>query len=227
MDLIIRIIDKLNLNNDRDLLIALLMLLCHNGLLRSGELFSGIQVKHIVWDLTDNCFTLQLNRSKRNRSGGPEMIMVPDYAGISAYKILRVWFDRHDLWNQPDSFIIPRIGSRRNKSKHIGRVKLDFTVNGSIYTWRTWIAKACVSIGLDPSKYSGHSFRAGGATDLFTARVPFDIIKKMGRWKSDSSCRRYYRDDLDIADAVSKAFGMALTRQVVDFNNRIDRLMGV
>jgi hypothetical protein len=61
---------------------------------------------------------------------------------------------------------------------------------------------------LDSSLYSGHSFRAGGATDLFTSRVPYNIIKKFGRWKSDAALK-YYRDDMDVATTVSYAFGKA------------------
>ena len=58
---------------------------------------------------------------------------------------------------------------------------------------------------MDSTRYSGHSLRAGGATDLFVARVPYYIIKKMGRWKSDAAML-YYRDDEDIRDAVTEAF---------------------
>lgn len=62
-------------------------------------------------------------------------------------------------------------------------------------------------IGLNPELYSGHSLRAGGATDLFVAKVPYPIIKKAGRWKSDAALL-YYRDEEDVAQVVTKAFEM-------------------
>ncbi len=71
--------------------------------------------------------------------------------------------------------------------------------------FRKLIKLAVASIGLDPSKFSGHSLRSGGATDLFEARVPYHIIKKMGRWKSDAAMR-YYRSEEDVLKAVRKAF---------------------
>jgi hypothetical protein len=231
LELIIRIINILNLNNDEELLFALCMLLCHNGLFRSAELFSGLQVKRFIWNHRDKSVTIQLDRSKRNQAGGPQFILISDYNGLSSYKLLVEWFDRHNLWLQPESYVIPRIisisnNNYRKETFKPRRIKLDFSMSGSIYWWRRWIGKGCTMIGLDPQYYSGHSFRAGGATDLFTARVPFHIIKKMGRWKSDSSCMRYYRDDIDIAEAVAVAFGNACSNEVININNRNSR-MGV
>ena len=34
--------------------------------------------------------------------------------------------------------------------------------------------------GYSPLSYSGHSMRAGGATDLFNAGVAYPVIKKFG-----------------------------------------------
>lgn len=45
-------------------------------------------------------------------------------------------------------------------------------------------------LGLDQSKFSGHSFRRGGAQSLADAGVAPDVIKTMGRWSSD--CYQLY-----------------------------------
>ena len=55
--------------------------------------------------------------------------------------------------------------------------------------------------------YSGHSLRAGGGTDLFVARVPYYLIKKIGHWKSDAAMV-YYRSEEDVCHAVSMAFSL-------------------
>ena len=39
-------------------------------------------------------------------------------------------------------------------------------------------------LGLDPSKFAGHSFRRGGATWAYSVGVPMDIIRIIGDWKS-------------------------------------------
>jgi hypothetical protein len=60
------------------------------------------------------------------------------------------------------------------------------------------IIKSSVSaLGLDPNRFSGHSLRAGGATDLFTSRISYWVIKKMGRWTSDDALK-YYRSEEDV-----------------------------
>ena len=70
---------------------------------------------------------------------------------------------------------------------------------------RKKIKKAVESIGLTGKDYSGHSLRAGGATDLFNMKVPFYVVKKMGRWKSNVALI-YFRDVDNIGKVVGKAF---------------------
>ena len=87
-----------------------------------------------------------------------------------------------------------------------GSGQYDFGKTASISWWRRKI-KFCVKVlGLDPTFYSGHSLRAGGATDLFVQRVPYYLIKRMGRWKSDAAML-YYRSEEDVRTAVARAFG--------------------
>ena len=106
------------------------------------------------------------------------------------------WFNEQNLWTQHSTHIFP-------------------SARGDVFYFNKTMSQDCLrhiialrtnSIGLDPSKYSGHSMRAGGATDLFIMRVPYYIIKKMGRWVSDAALV-YYRDDDDVILAVTEAFG--------------------
>ena len=53
------------------------------------------------------------------------------------------------------------------------------------------------TIGLDPSKFSNHSFRSGGATSAANLNVPDRLFKVHGRWKSDSAKDGYVRDKVD------------------------------
>ena len=48
------------------------------------------------------------------------------------------------------------------------------------------LRKAVAVTGLQPEKYAGHSFRIGATTTTAVCRVPVDIIKTLGRWKSQA-----------------------------------------
>ena len=82
----------------------------------------------------------------------------------------------------------------------------------SHHWWRKIVKWYCGKVGLDDRYYSGHSLKAGGATDLFVARVPCYIIKKMGRWKSEAAML-YYRCDEDVEHAVAEAVAKLLVME--------------
>ena len=48
------------------------------------------------------------------------------------------------------------------------------------------LASVASTAGLDPSRISGHSLRAGGATIAFQANIPEELIKRLGDWRSDA-----------------------------------------
>jgi hypothetical protein len=188
-----------------DLQVAMAMSLCHNSLMRSGELLSGLTVDDFEWDFKDRAVTIHLYRTKAHRRGGPQQIRVVDFAAAcSGFKLLETWFDMWDLWSNPHAQVLPRV-SRRKRSG----AEFDFTHPATARWWKKAIGEQLTRIGVDPQYYSGHSFRAGGATDLFVAQVPYNIIKKMGRWRSDAALK-YHRDDLDVASVVATAFGHRL-----------------
>ena len=45
-------------------------------------------------------------------------------------------------------------------------------------------------IGLNPEEFSTHSFRRGGTSYAFRSKVPVELIKMHGDWKSD--CYQQY-----------------------------------
>ena len=48
-----------------------------------------------------------------------------------------------------------------------------------------WLKKTLVAAGMDPSKFSGHSFRIGAASVAAARGVEDSTIQTLGRWKSD------------------------------------------
>jgi integrase len=197
LDLIERIIVELDLGFDPQLLLATILATGHDGLFRLGELCSGIRASEVTWWVHRKGFTVSLFRTKTHRSSGAIGVDVGDHASpFSAVKLLRLWWDHRGLDKRPDAFVFPSI-KRRNVCEEAGSVTADWV--------RKIIKESVASLGLDPARFSGHSLRAGGATDLFVARVPYFLIKKMGRWKSDAAML-YYRSEDDVNAAVQAAF---------------------
>ncbi len=61
--------------------------------------------------------------------------------------------------------------------------------------FQSMIKTSVEKIGLQPHSYSSHSFRRGGATTAFRAKVPPELIQLQGDWASDAY-KRYLHYDL-------------------------------
>jgi hypothetical protein len=81
---------------------------------------------------------------------------------------------------------------------------------------RTFVAALrydLAQLGMDPRRYCGHSFRAGGATDLFSSGLMTHAeVMTMGRWKTLAAALIYFRADLSAALKSARVFGLATSR---------------
>lgn len=85
-----------------------------------------------------------------------------------------------------DPFFIFENGQYLTKSAFVNQIKLFLSLTG-----------------IDPSKYSAHSLRAGGATDAALSGLQDWEIKQLGRWSS-STYQRYIRIPLHSRASMSK-----------------------
>lgn len=194
---------KLDLSNRHDFLVAVMVLLGHNGLLRGGELLSGIKVKDIKWELDGTSIVLHLGATKSNRKGSGSDVRISSYRGSPcAFQFLKKWFNINHLWDQPDMYIFP-YHFKGNKGQ---AAYFDFRMRASVKWWDGRIKSIASLLNLDPKRISKHSLRAGGATDLFVSGVAYSTIKKYGRWKSDAALL-YYREETFLSITVADAFG--------------------
>ncbi len=137
-----------------------LLFLGHDGLMKSGELFSKLLVDAILWDHKITSFQLSLKRSKTHRLGSAIFISFGDRNGWSAVKLLKLYFDRFGLWYSYGTVLFPKVLKNKIRS---------WEMFGNVDWFRKFIKKIVSLIGFNPMFYSDHSLRAGGATDLFVA----------------------------------------------------------
>lgn len=164
----------LRLSNEQDLLFSTMCWLGNQGLFRGGELCSGLRMSDVEFAADYSSVDIYLSRTKTVRKGDGVRVTVGDVTGVSAVKRLVLWVTRKGLVEGSDQLLFPSYATT---------------------SWlRGRIQKAMGRLGLNGKRFGNHSLRAGGATDLFVARVPYPCIKKMGRWESDAALI-YYRDD--------------------------------
>ena len=156
----------LDMSSIEDLQFLALSRTCHNGLLRSGEGVK-IRVNDIRWSSDRRSMWLSVRDSKMNKTGPVEVIEFSDWGPESAVASLVQLYDLLDLWSVTDNRLL--FSAFSVKRLFVDRVKR--------------LAKLA---GLE-GDYAGHSFRSGGACDLYASNVPIEAIMRMGRWKSQAA----------------------------------------
>jgi integrase len=177
----------------RELMVLTMCVLAHNTLLRTGELLA-LKRKHLKW-VSATEITVIIESSKCNQTGLPEEIICQDYGGLSFVPFMFAYDAANQVRQQdPEGPLFPR----------------DPRVTGSpalskglfIATFRSLLRMA----DLPAASFSGHSFRAGGATDLFHGACRPHMLQQQGRWRSDTFWT-YVRDNPTLrCEEVSQAF---------------------
>ena len=111
--LLLKLINSMNLSDDEELYDAASYMLAHNLLLRAGELWSGIRASSLQWNQEKTSVVLPLARTKTVLAGDPAILSVKKFRGKgSAVRLLKMWFDRRNLWGDAEAFLFPlRTGS--------------------------------------------------------------------------------------------------------------------
>ena len=156
-------------------------------MLRGMELIK-LKVGDLVWSADRTEVTIIIHLSKANKHGPPEQVILRDHGPNSAAAYLRnYYFSTMGLATHPKSRPLwPIISQHREVTWNKGWSKAAFV---------SYARQLLVKAGYSPLLYSGHSFRSGGATDLWDShRCRPLAIKLQGRWKSDAY-RLYIRDN--------------------------------
>jgi hypothetical protein len=174
-ELLARFREILDLSSPDDILFWAVCCTGTYGLLRSGEIFGsslekkpGLRRSDVLL-VSNHEVQLVVRQSKtdRKKQGATITLYSNGTASCPVEAFTRYWNRLGRLLNQHSPLFCLDHGTSLDKDLFVQMLRLV-------------VAK----LGLNPSDYSGHSFRRGGATSLAAAGVPAAMIKQMGRWKS-------------------------------------------
>jgi hypothetical protein len=182
------------------------------GLLRLGELLpkhddidNTIFLSNINW-VNESHFTLRLNSSKTDPFR--KSVVIHYFANTKSVACpvtaLRKLLSIH-THDQP-LFFVSSINQLLSRNMFIDWLKLTLIVVNTQF-----------NLSIDPSKYSGHSLRRGGATSLHIRGISEQTIKILGRWRSDAF-RRYIDSPIEQLRSAQLQLIPSPYTQTMDFN---------
>lgn len=159
----------------------------HDALLRGIEL-TLLRIGNIKWSPDRTRVTIAIHYSKAHKQvAQPEWVTIVDYGPSSGVAWLRRYWNVMQLDTRPPAYPLwPLV------DKH-GNIQWSTPTPKPTFISR---ARALLSVaGYPAHRYSGHSYRSGGATDLWESHKCRPLtIKLHGRWRSDA-WRLYVRDN--------------------------------
>ena len=110
---------------------------------------------------------VKIGRTKTCKTGAGVVVEISDTTHpLSAYKLLRRLFRARGLATRPSEYVFCMVRAGA----------LTPYTPSSKDAFRKLVKASVAAVGQDPSRFSSHSARAGGATDLFAVNVPYPVI---------------------------------------------------
>ncbi len=174
-DILKRIAGSVNPNDKNDVTWMAIASLATHGLFRLGELVpSKIGDKPSLGQeqiqLNQDHVAVKLTKEKTDQLGISEPVLVARMESVTCPWLWLHRMKQHDR--------------RTSASSHAFRDEAGHPITKAWVVYR--LRRKLGAIGLNPEKFTGHSFRRGGATSLALAGVPDNVIAAIGRWKSTS-----------------------------------------
>ena len=161
------------------------------GALRRSEI-CGLQVADVEF-VEGHGVLVHIRRSKTDQLGEGQRVAIPDGDLIQPVERIRTWLDVSGVTSGPLFQTLRRGGNvrgRRIDPSDIARI----------------VKRYAEAIGLNPSKYSGHSLRAGFVTSAAIHRARLDKIMEVTRHSSPGMVLRYIRQASAFEDHAGSAF---------------------
>jgi len=168
-----------------------LLLIGFAGGFRRSELI-GMDAAHLAFELQGLRITLPRSKTDQEGKGREIGITGGRHRETCPVQAVRQWLDGAEIDSGPVFRPINRHGA-------VGSTRLSSVAVGLI------IKGAAQAVGLDPTRFSGHSLRAGHVTAAAHGGAPVTSIKDQTGHRSDAMVQRYVRR-ATLFDANSSAY---------------------
>jgi integrase len=162
------------------------------GAFRRSELVA-LNVEDV--EFREDGLKVTIRKSKTDQEGAGQVVGIAHGSKLCPVRALREWLAAANIAAGP----IFRTVTRHNR---VEETRLDGRVVALA------VKEYAKAAGLDPSKYAGHSLRAGLVTSAYIAGVQETIIMKQTRHKSSDMLRKYFRDSSLFRDNASARVGL-------------------
>ena len=162
-----------------DLRLATACLLAFSGFLRFNEL---ICLRPCDFEISREMMKIKILKCKTDQlRQGDELLIARTGNRTCPVAMLERYMHRTAMAPDDQRFLFRPI--QRTKHGKSLRGKISYTCLRDLFK------KKIADLGLPPSNFGLHSFRAGGATAAANAKVPDRLFKRHGCWKSETTPR--------------------------------------
>lgn len=179
LDILMPLLRRLDYSTSEHAVYATMARLQHGGLLRFKEV-AELDIAHVTWEADAVC--IAIHQGKSGKGEPPQMVyLFRSEEKLSPYNMLKAYWQRFNIDIKPKHYkLFPRL------KKHSGVMQPFFSQHPTTNsTYKEFLRLQLSAMGIShPEKFSTHSFRSGGATDMWRRGTPLEVIQRFGRWKS-------------------------------------------
>ena len=177
-------------SNLLDIRFVCMCLLAYAGFFRISELLS-IRRPNIVTE--DRYYRILIEVSKTDKYREGSSVYIAKTGNVTCpYLYLIKYLEAARIPSSSQNYIFRSLRYDKHlKTNVLSSKPLTASRAGKI------LKEKLEAIGLDPHKFSNHSFRSGGATSAANLDLPDRLFKVHGRWKSDSANDGYVHDKVE------------------------------
>ena len=201
-DMLIKIVDRFDNPNVKDLRTCTMFLLAYAGFLRFDELVN-IKVNDIRFCTSHIKIFLEKSKTDQFREGSWVVVSATGKPTCPVNMLSKFLSSAGIVDFSSNEFVFRQISFCKSlKSYKLRSSKLSYSRCREIFK------DTLEAIGVDSKFFGLHSLRAGGATAAAEIGVPDRLFKRHGRWVSDSSKNRYVKESLSNKMLVSLNLGI-------------------